>query len=88
MGILALITGKAGASGFGSASTAEQVTDGADASRLTVAITGGASGIGLETSRVFALRGAHVVIAARNTEAASKQERPSWRRTQRHVLMF
>lgn len=72
MGILALITGKAGASGFGSASTAEHVTDGADASRLTVAITGGASGIGLETSRVFALRGAHVVIAARNTEAASE----------------
>jgi retinol dehydrogenase-12 len=72
MGILSLITGKAGASGFGSASTAEQVTDGVDASRLTVIITGGASGIGLETSRVFALRGAHVIIAARNTEAASE----------------
>jgi retinol dehydrogenase 12 len=40
MGILSLITGKAGASGFGSASTAEQVTDGVDASRLTVIITG------------------------------------------------
>lgn len=40
MGILSLITGKAGASGFGSASTAEQVTDGVDASRLTVVITG------------------------------------------------
>jgi len=72
MGIFSLITGKAGASGFGSASTAEQVTDGVDASRLTVIITGGASGIGLETSRVFALRGAHVIIAARNTEAASE----------------
>jgi retinol dehydrogenase 12 len=34
--------------------------------------SGGASGIGLETSRVFALRGIHVIIAARNTEAASK----------------
>lgn len=34
--------------------------------------SGGASGIGLETSRVFALRGAHVIIAARNTEAASE----------------
>lgn len=40
MGILSLITGKAGASGFGSSSTAEQVTDGVDASRLTVVITG------------------------------------------------
>jgi retinol dehydrogenase 12 len=35
-------------------------------------LPGGASGIGLETSRVFALRGAHVIIASRNTEAASK----------------
>jgi len=75
MGIFSLITGKAGASGFGSASTAEQVTDGVDASHLTVVITGGASGIGLETSRVFALRGAHVIIAARNTEAASEARR-------------
>jgi hypothetical protein len=40
MGILSLITGKAGPSGFGSSSTAEQVTDGVDASRLTVVITG------------------------------------------------
>ncbi|XP_039832598.1 short-chain dehydrogenase TIC 32 B, chloroplastic-like isoform X2 [Panicum virgatum] len=37
--------------------------------------SGGASGIGLETSRVFALRGAHVIIAARNTEAASEARR-------------
>jgi hypothetical protein len=40
MGILSLITGKPGASGFGSASTAEQVTDGVDASALTVLVTG------------------------------------------------
>ncbi|EEC69960.1 hypothetical protein OsI_00419 [Oryza sativa Indica Group] len=86
MGILSLITGKAGASGFGSGSTAEQLTAGVDATGLTVIVTdfwnfldyrefiiqsGGASGIGLETSRVFAMRGAHVIIAARNTEAAS-----------------
>ncbi|CAM0879414.1 unnamed protein product [Alopecurus aequalis] len=70
--VLALITGKPGASGFGSASTAEQVTHGLDASALTVIVTGGSSGIGLETSRVLALRGAHVIIAARNTEAASE----------------
>lgn len=40
MGILSLITGIAGPSGFGSASTAEQVTQGIDASGLTVIITG------------------------------------------------
>lgn len=31
---------------------------------------GGSSGIGAETARVFALRGAHVIIAARNMDAA------------------
>lgn len=35
-----LITGIPGASGFGSASTAEQVTQGIDASNLTAIITG------------------------------------------------
>lgn len=72
MGIVSLITGRPGSSGFGSASTAEQVTDGIDATNLTAIITGGASGIGLETARVLALRKAHVVIAARNTAAANE----------------
>lgn len=36
------------------------------------ASAGGASGIGLETARVLALRNAHVVIAARNMEAANE----------------
>ncbi|CAA7398133.1 unnamed protein product [Spirodela intermedia] len=70
MSIFSLITGRRGPSGFGSASTAEDVTQDVDASHLTVIVTGGASGIGEETARVLALRGAHVVIAARNTEAA------------------
>ncbi|VFQ79901.1 unnamed protein product [Cuscuta campestris] len=68
--MLRLITGIPGPSGFGSASTAEQVTQGIDASNLTAIITGGASGIGLEVARVLALRGAHVIIAARNMDAA------------------
>ncbi|KAI3879918.1 hypothetical protein MKW98_018157 [Papaver atlanticum] len=72
MSILALITGKTGPSGFGSASTADQVTDGINANNLTAIVTGGASGIGLETSRVLALRGVHVIIGARNLKAANE----------------
>ncbi|KAI4349283.1 hypothetical protein L6164_009892 [Bauhinia variegata] len=72
VGIISLVTGRPGPSGFGSASTAEQVTEGIDASNLTAIITGGASGIGLETARVLALRKAHVIIAARNMEAAKE----------------
>ncbi|XWS55690.1 hypothetical protein CRYUN_Cryun09bG0022600 [Craigia yunnanensis] len=72
VGILSLVTGWPGPSGFGSASTAEEVTDGIDGTNLTAIITGGASGIGLETTRVLALRGVHVVIAARNLKAANE----------------
>ncbi|XP_031485147.1 short-chain dehydrogenase TIC 32 B, chloroplastic-like [Nymphaea colorata] len=71
MRLFSVVTGWPGASGFGSASTAEQVTEGTDAKNLTVIVTGGASGIGEETARVLALRGAHVIIAARNLEAAN-----------------
>ncbi|XP_019231834.1 PREDICTED: short-chain dehydrogenase TIC 32, chloroplastic-like isoform X2 [Nicotiana attenuata] len=67
-----LITGRPGPSGFGSASTAEQVTDGIDGSNLTAIVTGGASGIGFETARVLAMRNIHVIIAARNMEAANE----------------
>nr|GME10301.1 short-chain dehydrogenase TIC 32, chloroplastic-like [Ipomoea batatas]GME17522.1 short-chain dehydrogenase TIC 32, chloroplastic-like [Ipomoea batatas] len=70
--MLRLITGIPGPSGFGSASTAEQVTQGIDASNLTAIITGGASGIGLEVARVLALRKAHVIIAARKLDAAKE----------------
>ncbi|KAF7804558.1 short-chain dehydrogenase TIC 32, chloroplastic [Senna tora] len=75
MGIISLVTGRPGPTGFGSASTAEQVTEGIDASNLTAIITGGASGIGLETARVLALRKVHVIIAARNMEASKKAKK-------------
>jgi WW domain-containing oxidoreductase len=61
-----------GKSGYSAKSTAEDVTEGIDGHGLTAIITGPTSGIGLETARVLALRGVHVVMAARNLEAAAK----------------
>ncbi|KAG2254567.1 hypothetical protein Bca52824_084703 [Brassica carinata] len=74
MGIYGMVTGKAGKSGFGSASTAEDVTQSIDANHLTAIVTGGTSGIGLEAARVLGMRGAHVIIAARNTKAANESK--------------
>ncbi|KAI3756420.1 hypothetical protein L1987_56240 [Smallanthus sonchifolius] len=61
-----------GKSGFSARNTAEDVTKGIDGHGLTAIITGPTSGIGLETARVLALRGVHVVMAARNVDAAAK----------------
>jgi NAD(P)-dependent dehydrogenase (short-subunit alcohol dehydrogenase family) len=55
-------------SSFGPDATAEQVTEGIDLSAKTIVVTGCNSGIGLETMRVLALRGAHVVGTARTLE--------------------
>lgn len=60
-----------GPSGFSYTSTAEEVTEGIDASGLTAVVTGASSGIGSETAHVLALRGAHVVMAVRNVNAGN-----------------
>jgi len=57
---------------FGADSTAEEVTAGIDLTGKTVFITGVNSGLGYETMRVLALRGAHVLGAARTKEKAEK----------------
>ncbi len=59
-----------GPSGFGFETTAEEVTAGLDLSGKTYLVTGANSGIGHETARVLALRGAHVIAAARTEQKA------------------
>ena len=58
-------------SGFDAEATAEQVTAGIDLTGKTALVTGCNSGIGYETMRVLALRGAHVLGAARTMEKAA-----------------
>ncbi|ERM94993.1 hypothetical protein AMTR_s00009p00229030 [Amborella trichopoda] len=66
------LLGRKGPSGFSYSSTAEQVTEGIDATGLTAIVTGASSGIGIETARVLALRGAQVIIAVRNVAAGQE----------------
>lgn len=55
---------------FGAESTAEEVTQGLDLSGQIALVTGCTSGLGFETMRVLALRGAHVVGTGRTLEKA------------------
>jgi len=59
-------------SAFTRRSTAEEVTQGLDLSGRTVLLTGCNSGLGLETMRVLANRGARVIGTARSREKAEK----------------
>ncbi|TFG84572.1 MAG: SDR family NAD(P)-dependent oxidoreductase, partial [Chromatiales bacterium] len=57
---------------FGADSTAEDVTAGLDLSGKTALVTGANSGLGYESMRVLALRGAHVIGTARTMEKATE----------------
>ena len=60
-----------GKSGFGMGSTAEDVTRGLQLAGKRILITGCGSGIGFETARVLALRGATVIPAVRSSDKAA-----------------
>ncbi|KAF3434221.1 hypothetical protein FNV43_RR25324 [Rhamnella rubrinervis] len=67
------LIGAVGVSGYGSKSTAEEVTESCpDLSSVTAIITGATSGIGAETARVLAKRGARMVLPARSLKAAEE----------------
>ncbi|WP_439660186.1 SDR family NAD(P)-dependent oxidoreductase [Lentzea sp. HUAS TT2] len=61
--------------GFGFSSTAAEVAEGVDLTGKRVIVTGAASGIGVETARALAGRGAEVTLAVRNTEAGERTAR-------------
>lgn len=57
---------------FGATTTAAEVVDGLDLSGKRMVVTGGASGIGIETARALAGAGAEVTIAVRDTAAGER----------------
>ena len=65
-----------GPSGYGASATAEQVTAGLDLSTKTYLVTGCNAGLGMETVRVLALRGARVLALARTLEKAKQVSDP------------
>ncbi|WP_433076421.1 hypothetical protein ACQP1P_31745 [Dactylosporangium sp. CA-052675] len=73
-------------SGFGFESTAAEVLAGVDLAGRRAVVTGGASGIGIETARALAGAGAAVTLAVRGT-AAGEATAPGGIRTnlQRHI---
>ncbi|MCK2242779.1 MULTISPECIES: SDR family NAD(P)-dependent oxidoreductase [unclassified Crossiella] len=59
-------------SGFGARSTATDVLKGIDLTGKLAVVTGGYSGLGLETTRALAAAGAHVVVPARRPILATE----------------
>ena len=59
-------------SGFGARTTASEVLAGIDLSGRTALVTGGYSGLGLETTRALSAAGAQVIVPARRPAAAKE----------------
>lgn len=59
-------------SGFGAHSTTDDVLHGVDLREATAVVTGGYSGLGLETTRALTSAGAHVVVPARRPDTAQE----------------
>jgi NAD(P)-dependent dehydrogenase (short-subunit alcohol dehydrogenase family) len=57
---------------FGAQSTASEVIDGINLSGKRAVVTGGSSGIGVETARALAGAGADVTLAVRDTDAGDR----------------
>ena len=57
---------------FTAQSTAAEVIEGVDLSGRRAVVTGGASGIGIETARALAGAGAEVTLAVRDVEAGDR----------------
>ena len=59
---------QAGRGGFGPETTTDEVLVGIDLSGRTALVTGASGGLGAETARALASRGARVILAARNRD--------------------
>ena len=60
-------------SGFGAASTAAEVIAGRDLTGKTIVVTGGYSGVGVETVRALRSAGAKVIVPARDSAKVATQ---------------
>lgn len=56
---------------FGFATTADEVLEGQDLAGRTILVTGGYSGLGHETARALAAKGAHVILSGRDATKLS-----------------
>jgi NAD(P)-dependent dehydrogenase (short-subunit alcohol dehydrogenase family) len=63
---------------FGATTTADEVLQGVDLHGWRILVTGVSAGLGVETARALAMRGAHVVGAARDLDKASVATEPVW----------
>ena len=72
---------------FGFSSTADEVLEGKDLKGRTVLVTGGYSGLGQETARAMAAKGAHVILSGRDATklSATADEIATGIRLQKHL---